>query len=67
MNNEIPRIVLTHSAIVLIRREVGMEFYIVQLDFSAAFDTVSQSGLLFQLKSIGEGGSVLWRVGESCC
>ena len=32
---------------------------IVQLDFSAAFDRVSHSGLLFKLKSIGEGGSVL--------
>ena len=37
----------------------GMESYIVQLDFSAAFDRVSNSGLLFKLKSIGVGGSVL--------
>ena len=37
----------------------GMESYIVQLDFSAAFDRVSHSGLLFKLKSIGVGGSVL--------
>ena len=36
-----------------------MEFYIVQLDFSAAFCSVSHSGLLFKLKSIGVGGSVL--------
>ena len=36
-----------------------MEGYIVQLDFSAAFDRVSNSGLLFKLKSIGVGGSVL--------
>ena len=35
-----------------------MESYIVQLDFSAAFDRVSHSGL-FKLKSIGVGGSVL--------
>ena len=36
-----------------------MESYIVQLDFSAAFDRVSNSGLLFKLKAIGVGGSVL--------
>ena len=27
--------------------DAGMEFYIVQLDFTAAFDRVSKSGLLF--------------------
>ena len=36
-----------------------MESYIFQLDFSAPFDRVSHSGLLFKLKSIGVGGSVL--------
>ena len=36
-----------------------MESYIVQLDFTAAFDRVSHSGLLFKLKCIGVGGSVL--------
>ena len=36
-----------------------MESYIVQLDFSAAFDRASHSGLLFELKSVGVGGSVL--------
>ena len=39
--------------------DAGMESYNVQLDFSAAFDRVSHSGLLFKLKSIGVGGSVL--------
>ena len=36
-----------------------MEFYIVQLDLDSAFDRVSHIGLLFKLKSSGEGGSVL--------
>ena len=36
-----------------------MESYIVQLDSSAAFDRMSHCGLLFKLKSIGVGGSVL--------
>ena len=37
-----------------------MESYIDQLDFfSAAFDRVSHHGLLFNLKFIGVGGSVL--------
>ena len=36
-----------------------MESYIVQLNFSAAFDRVSHSGLSFKLKFIGVGGSVL--------
>ena len=39
--------------------DTGIESYIVQLDFSAAFDRVSHSGLLFKLKSIGVGGGVL--------
>ena len=39
--------------------DTGMESYIVQFDFSAAFDTASHCGLLFNLKSIGVGGSVL--------
>ena len=39
--------------------DAGMESYIVQLDFSAAFDRVSDGDLLFKLKSIGVGGSVL--------
>ena len=40
--------------------DAGIEFYIVQLDFSAAFDRVmSHRGLLFKLKSIGVGGIVL--------
>ena len=40
--------------------DAGMESFIVQLDFCAAFDRVSKSGLLFKLKSIGVGGSVLF-------
>ena len=40
----------------------GMESNIVQLDFSAAFDRVSHSGLLFKLKSIGVGPVHLYRV-----
>ena len=40
--------------------DAGMESYIVQLDFSAAFDRVSHSGLLFKFKSIGVGGIVLY-------
>ena len=39
--------------------DAGMESYVVQLDFSAPFDRVSHSSLLFKLKSIGVGGSVL--------
>ena len=39
--------------------DAGMESYVVQLDFSVAFDKVSHSGLLFKLKSIGADGSVL--------
>ena len=36
-----------------------MESYIVQLDFSAALNRVSHGDLLFRLKSISVGGSVL--------
>ena len=39
--------------------DTWMESYIVQLDFSAAFDRVGHSGLLFKLESIGVGVSVL--------
>ena len=39
--------------------ESGMESYIVQLDFSVAFDRASHSCLLFKLKSISVGISVL--------
>ena len=39
--------------------DTGMESYILQIDFSAAFGRVSDSGLLFKLKSIGVGGSVM--------
>ena len=36
-----------------------MKFYIVPLDFGAAFYKVSDSGLLFKLKYIGVDGNVL--------
>ena len=36
--------------------DIVIETYIVQIDFSAAFDRVSNSGLLFKLKSIALGG-----------
>ena len=39
--------------------DAGMESDIVQLDFSAVFNRVSHSVLLFKLKSIGVGSSVL--------
>ena len=39
-----------------------MESNIVQLDFSAAFDRVSHSGLVFKLKSIGVGAVRVYRV-----
>ena len=42
-----------------------MEFFIVQLDFSAVLDRVSHSGRLFKLKPIGVGGSMLSFVGSS--
>ena len=45
----------------------GMGSYLVQLDFSAAFDRVSHSGLLFKLKSIGVCGSVLYICREFLC
>ena len=38
----------------------GMQSYIVQLDFSAAFVRVSYSGIWFKLKSIGVGCSLLF-------
>ena len=37
----------------------GCRSYIVQLDFNAAVDRVSHSGLLIILKSIGVGRSVM--------
>ena len=37
--------------------DTGMASYIVQLNFSAAFDRVSHSDRLFKFKSIAAGGS----------
>ena len=39
--------------------EMGQEARIVQIDFSAAFDSVDHQGILFNLCSVGVGGSVL--------
>ena len=39
--------------------DAGMESYIVQLAFSAAFDSVRHCGVLFKFNSIGVGGSAL--------
>ena len=38
---------------------MGQEARIVQIDFSAAFDGVNHQGILFDLCSVGVGGSVL--------
>ena len=50
---------LTISHHLLKSLDTGVESNIVQLYFSAAFDRVSLKGLLFKLKSVGVGGSVL--------
>ena len=39
--------------------ESGQEAQIVQIDFSAAFDSVNHLGILYKLCSVGIGGSVL--------
>ena len=39
--------------------ESGQEARIVQIDFSATFDTVSHLGILYKICSVGIGGSVL--------
>ena len=39
--------------------ESGQEAWIVQIDFSAAFDRVNHLGILYKLCSVGIGGSVL--------
>ena len=36
----------------------GRELAVVQIDFSAAFDRVSHSGLLYKLWDVGVGGAV---------
>ena len=40
--------------------ESGQEARIVQIYFSAAFDRVNHQGILYQLCSVGIGGSVLF-------
>ena len=39
--------------------EMGQEARILQIDFSAAFDRANHQGILFELCSVGVGGSVL--------
>ena len=39
--------------------DCGQEFYLVQLDFSAAFDRVSHDGLIFKLRSADVGSCLL--------
>ena len=39
--------------------EMGQEARIVQIDFSATFDSVNHQGILFKLCSVGVGGFVL--------
>ena len=39
--------------------ESGQKARIVQIDFSAAFDSVNRQGILYKLCSVGIGGSVL--------
>ena len=39
--------------------ESGLEAWIVQIDFSAAFVKVNHQGILHKLCSVGIGGSVL--------
>ena len=38
---------------------MGQEARIVQIDFSETFDRVNHQGILFKLRSVGVGGSVL--------
>ena len=47
--------------------DAGMESYIVQRDFFPAFDRVSHSCVLFKLKYIGVGGSMLSIFTEFLC
>ena len=39
--------------------ESGQEARIMQIDFSAAFDRVNHQGILYRIRSVGIGGSVL--------
>ena len=45
--------------------ESGQEARIVQIDFSAAFDRVTNLGILYKVCSVGIGGSVLSILTES--
>ena len=39
--------------------ESGLQAWIVQIDFSAAFERVNYQGILYKLGSVGIGGSVV--------
>ena len=46
--------------------ENGQEAWIVQIDFSAAFDRVNHLGILYMLCSVGIRGSVLSILTDGC-
>ena len=50
---------LSHDYMLQSALESGQEARIVQIDFSAAFDRVNHQGILYNLCSVGSGGSVL--------
>ena len=55
---------LTLSHYLQVALDRDMEKRLVQLSFSAAFDWVSHRGLLYQLRSVSDGGQFLFTVSE---